>query len=82
MGFFTDSPYEYMMSQRPYTGGRGAGTQPAPLPVHPCGGCPYGTGSTCIGVCMKELLKKRQDKKGVEKGVEFSGVEQAGKTHP
>lgn len=59
---FTDSPYEYLMTQKPCAG-READSGP---PLHPpgsrCAGCPYGNGQPCIGVCIKKLLsttKKR-----------------------
>ena len=67
MGFFTDSPYEYMMLQRPYSSGKAADTQAAFPEGHPCGGCPYGKGSPCIGVCMEELLHRRRGKINVQR---------------
>lgn len=53
---FTDSPYEYLMTQKPYVGKEmDAGAAPHP-PGSRCAGCPYGKGQPCIGVCMKELF--------------------------
>ena len=47
---FTDSPYEYLMTQRPYAGKEAdAGPPPYP-PESRCAGCPYGSGKPCIGV--------------------------------
>lgn len=61
---FTDSPYEYLMTQKPYVG-KEADAGPAPHPPGSrCAGCPYGKGRPCIGVCMKKLLspvKKRRE---------------------
>lgn len=56
MTLFTDSPYEYLMTQKPYAGKEAdAGSPPHP-PANQCAGCPYGKGRPCMGVCMKELL--------------------------
>lgn len=63
MGFFTDSPYEYMMTQKPDAGRRGNAPSLYP-PGHQCYGCPYGKDRPCLGVCIKELgssLRKRTD---------------------
>lgn len=48
---FTDSPYEYIMVQKP-DAGRVRETVP---PGHKCHGCPYGRGRPCVGICMKDL---------------------------
>lgn len=67
---FTDSPYEYMMAQKPYAGrGAGAGQPPRP-PGGRCAGCPYGRGRRCVGVCMKEILPapKKRGKEGGKHG--------------
>ena len=50
MTFFTDSPFEKMMIQRP-TGRR----EPTPpVPVSPaCASCPYRGQAPCVGYCLK-----------------------------
>lgn len=58
MTYFTDSPYERMMTQPP------AGQEMAPAaPVwpsgHPCHGCPYGKDAPCLGICYRELLRRK-----------------------
>ncbi len=64
MMLFTDSPYEYLMTQKPYVG-RKADAGPPPRPRESqCAGCPYGRAQPCIGVCMKKLLSPT--KKGRE----------------
>ena len=61
---FTDSHYEYLMTQKPYVGKEvDAGPVPRP-PGSRCAGCPYGKGQSCIGMCMKKLIlpaKKRRE---------------------
>lgn len=67
---FTDSPYEYLMMQKPYAEkGAGPGQTPHP-PGSECAGCPYGKGQPCIGVCMKKLIPapKKRGKGGGERG--------------
>ena len=58
MTYFTDSPFERMMIQRPrnYPG-------PSPSPDRPpgCRGCPYGTDKPCAGMCMKKTIQKKED---------------------
>jgi len=52
MRYFTESPFERMMMQKP-------GTRPAAAdtPVKPgCEGCGYGEKRPCIAVCMRELM--------------------------
>lgn len=65
---FTDSPYEYLMTQRPYAAKEAdAGLPPYP-PESRCAGCPYGSGKPCIGVCMKKLLSQsKKSREGDEK---------------
>ena len=62
MTYFTDSPYERMMTQKPETA-REALVPPALPPDHPCYGCDYGRNGPCIGICYKKLMKKRSDKR-------------------
>lgn len=61
---FTDSPYEYLMTQKPHVGKKeDAGPAPCP-PGSRCAGCPYGKERSCIGVCIKKLIlstKKRRE---------------------
>ena len=57
---FTDSHYERLMTQVP-TGRKGT-----PPPFRPAfgpslRGCPYGKGTLCIGVCLRELLRKQNE---------------------
>ena len=63
MGRFTDSPYEYMMTEQPSSGqARETGT--APVLSDKCQGCPYGRARPCVGFCLKDLMadiaKKRR----------------------
>ena len=51
---FTDSPYEYMMAQKPSA--RQARETGSPSPPEKCRGCPYGLGRPCVGICMKDLM--------------------------
>lgn len=69
---FTDSPFEYMMTQKPQAG-RLSNAEPPPLPpdhladdLRSCYGCGYGNGRPCVGFCMKEIQNSRC--KPVEKG--------------
>lgn len=63
MVWFTDSPLERMMSQPSGAGPRIGGHPDPPAQEQSCDGCPYGRGSPCIGVCMKELIKKQQEER-------------------
>lgn len=64
MTFFTDSPFEKMMIQRPI--GRREPTPP--VPVSPaCVSCPYRGQAPCVGYCLKQLREKK-----------FAEVEQSG----
>jgi len=59
MTYFTDSPYERMMTKRPE---RQRGNAPPPLSHPPrCQGCPYRRAAPCIGVCIKELNQKGKE---------------------
>lgn len=57
--WFTDSPYERLMTQ---VHTERKETLPVLVwpPGHPCVGCPFDKGSPCIGVCYRELLRRRQ----------------------
>lgn len=67
---FTDSPYEYMMSQKPGAGHVQSG-KPSRSPVpERCITCPYGRGRPCASVCMKNLLSVTGRRKQEEKGIE------------
>ena len=56
---FTDSPYERLMTQVP-AGRKGPPPPPVRPPSHPCEGCPYGKNALCIGVCLRELMRRRR----------------------
>lgn len=55
---FTDSPYERMMTQKP-TAGREVREPPALPADHPCHGCAYGRDTPCLGICWRELLRRK-----------------------
>ena len=60
MRYFTDSPFERLMMQRPQ---QGREETPPPLPRdHRCYGCSY-YGSGCAGTCYRDLIitKKRKE---------------------
>lgn len=67
---FTDSPYEYMMSQKPGAGYAQNGKPSHSLVPEQCITCPYGRGRPCAGVCMKNLLSVTGRRKQEEKGIE------------
>ena len=58
MTWFTDSPFEKMMTQKPH--GRHRDDKP-PVPRSPaCVGCPYNKGlAPCVGYCIKKLQAKK-----------------------
>jgi hypothetical protein len=59
MTFFTDSPFERMMVQKPR---HGREETPPPLPKdHRCYGCSY-YGSGCAGTCYRDLIITQNDK--------------------
>lgn len=62
MAGFTDSPYEYMMQQKPEPGRLEGGSPPRYPPGHKCHGCPYGRERPCIGVCMKAIYPGKRKK--------------------
>ena len=61
MTFFTDSPFERMMVQKPKY--RWEEQPPAPPKDHRCYGCSY-YGSGCAGTCYRDLIitPKRKEK--------------------
>jgi len=61
MTFFTDSPFERMMVQKPQY--RREERPPAPPKDHRCYGCSY-YGSGCAGTCYRDLIitPKRKEK--------------------
>lgn len=51
MKYFTNSPYERLMMEKPY-----ADREKAAAPAKaPCGKCGYGAAKPCIAVCMRRL---------------------------
>lgn len=61
MVHFTNSPFEYMMTQKPRQIHENKTAHD--FSKKQCIDCPYGRNRPCIGVCMKELLTKRKGKK-------------------
>lgn len=58
MTWFTDSPFEKMMTQKPKHGRHGDTPPVSQSPA--CTGCPYNKGlSPCIGYCIKKLQAKK-----------------------
>ena len=53
---FTDSPYEYMMTQKPEAGLPQESEARNDPSKNLCGTCPYGRGRPCVSVYMKKLL--------------------------
>ena len=63
MTWFTDSPFEKMMTQKP----NGRRDTASPVPVSPaCDRCCYKEQTPCVGYCMKELQGKN-DTPGTER---------------
>lgn len=60
---FTESPYEYMMAQKPDTGRRDNVASRRP-PDHKCCGCPYGRERPCVGICIRDLYSAAGKKAG------------------
>ena len=58
MTLFTHSPFVNLMQQFPTLGGEVHGP-PALPPTHPCHGCPYRRDAPCLGVCYRDLLRKK-----------------------
>lgn len=64
---FTDSPYEYLMTQKPYVGKEaGSGSVPQP-PGSRCVSCPYRKEKPCIGVCIQNLLSETTNRRKGDK---------------
>ena len=56
MTFFTDSPFEKMMIQRP----NGRREPTPPVSVSPaCASCPYRGQAPCVGYFLKQLREKK-----------------------
>lgn len=55
MKYFTDSPYERLMMERPYA------HREKPEPVKStCGRCEYSAAKPCIAVCMRAVVGDRK----------------------
>lgn len=63
MTYFTDSPFERMMVQKPGPVRRQGAQAPALVPGNKCHGCVYGRDRPCAGVCMKKVLAAGQAEK-------------------
>jgi hypothetical protein len=61
MTHFTDNPFERLMKQRPRQ--RLEKLSPVLLKSHPCYGCSYLQGSCCTGVCYRELIIPKKQRK-------------------
>ena len=64
MSFFTDSPYERMMVQKPKQ--RREAEPPAEPKKHRCRGCNYRRDGCCSGTCYRDLIitpKKKEAEK-------------------
>lgn len=56
MKYFTDSPYERLMMEKPH-----ADREKAAAPAKaPCGRCGYGAAKPCIAVCMRAVVGDRK----------------------
>ncbi|MCX4308312.1 MAG: hypothetical protein OSJ69_21300 [Acetatifactor sp.] len=64
MTYFTDSPFERMMVQKPGPVRRQGAQTPAFVPGNKCYGCVYGRDRPCVGVCMKKVLAAGQAEGG------------------
>ncbi len=58
---FTGSSYEYMMKQPVQERSAGRDSEDSLPAAHPCYGCPYAKVHPCIGYCLKELMKKKEE---------------------
>ena len=64
MTWFTDSPFEKMMTQKPGSGQHRDNALPVPHSPA-CNGCPYSRGQApCIGYCIKKLQAKKSTEPG------------------
>lgn len=59
MTFFTDSPFERMMIQKPDYGRRD--DTPPRFPPK-CDGCPYRGQSPCIGYCIRKIKDNKKSR--------------------
>lgn len=59
MTYFTDSPFERMMVQRPRSN---PGALPVSRPRGKCRGCGYHTGKPCVGICLNNMDEMRIEK--------------------
>ena len=60
MTYFTDSPYERMMIQKPENGKREK-SPPASFPRR-CEGCPYKGQAPCIGYCIRKIKEHEPER--------------------
>ena len=60
MTYFTDSPFERMMVQRPRSS---PGPSPVSRPPGKCRGCGYQTGKPCVGVCLRKIMEEKEAKR-------------------
>lgn len=58
MTYFTDSPYERMMIQKPENGKRDK--SPPVSFLRRCEGCPYKGQAPCVGYCIRKIEKDKQ----------------------
>ncbi len=61
MTHFTDNPFERLMKQRPRQ--RQEKLSPVLPKSHPCYGCSYLQGSCGTGVCYRELIISKKQRK-------------------
>lgn len=60
MSFFTDSPYERMMVQKPRV--RREGKPPAPPKTGKCDGCTHKKDACCAITCIRDLIIPQKSK--------------------
>jgi hypothetical protein len=58
---FTDSPMEWMMTQKPKQ--RREETPPTLSSDHPCYRCGYRKDSCCVGVCYREMFTSSKERR-------------------
>ena len=61
MTHFTDNPFERLMKQRPRQ--RQEKLSPVLPKSHPCYDCNYLHGSCCTGVCYRELIIPKKQRR-------------------